>query len=131
MWSIGCLTSRIRDGKNEAGAKLGDYFDFAEALTKLPSHPIPASFRGEKEVLDLAIEPESTTTTQTGSSPYELRIMRRFAIWRPRSSRQPMAHRDGALGLAHQDFGPSLRRPAAGNVAEQEAVRVFAANLRD
>src|SRR5580765_6283524 len=59
----------------------GDYFNFGEALTKLPSHRILALFRGEKEeVLDLAIEPESTATAQTGSSPYELRIMHRFAI---------------------------------------------------
>src|SRR5438874_5683761 len=38
VWSSGRLTSRIRDGKREAGAKFSDYFDFGEALTKLPSH---------------------------------------------------------------------------------------------
>ena len=36
VWSSGRLTSRIRDGKKEAGAKFTDYFDFSEALTKLP-----------------------------------------------------------------------------------------------
>src|SRR3954471_19690805 len=81
MWSSGRLTSKVRDGKNEAGAKFSDYFDFSEALAKLPSHRILALFRGEKEeILDLTIEPESTTTPQAGSSPFELRIMRRFAI---------------------------------------------------
>ena len=30
MWSAGRLESRVRDGKQEAGAKFSDYFDFAE-----------------------------------------------------------------------------------------------------
>ena len=48
-WSPRCAT-----GKEEAGAKFADYFDFAEPFTKLPSHRILAMFRGEKEeVLDL------------------------------------------------------------------------------
>ena len=63
MWSSGRLVSRVRDGKKEAGAKFSDYFDFGEALTKLPSHRILALFRGEKEeVLALDIEPEGTVT---------------------------------------------------------------------
>ena len=53
-WSPRCAT-----GKEEAGAKFADYFDFAEPFTKLPSHRILALFRGEKEeVLDLTLEPE-------------------------------------------------------------------------
>jgi protein Tex len=134
VWSSGRLTSRIRDGKNEAGAKFGDYFDFGEALTKLPSHRILALFRGEKEeVLNLAIEPESATTTQTGSSPYELRIMRRFAIsdrgrpgdrWLIETVRWAWRTKI----LVHLSVDLRLR---LWNVAEQEAVRVFAANLRD
>src|SRR2546421_9553866 len=81
VWSSGRLTSRIRDGKSEGGAKFSDYFDFGEALTKLPSHRILALFSGEKEeILDLVIEPEGSAPTPTGSNPYELRIMHRFAI---------------------------------------------------
>ena len=82
MWSSGRLTSRVRDSKQEAGAKFSDYFDFSEALTKLPSHRILALFRGEKEeILDVAIDPENALTKPTtGTSPYELRIMHRFAI---------------------------------------------------
>jgi uncharacterized protein len=58
MWSSGRLTSRVRKGKNESGAKFSDYFDFSEPLAKLPSHRILALFRGEKEeVLDVTIEP--------------------------------------------------------------------------
>src|SRR5690606_9971556 len=85
LWSNGVLTSRVRDGKKETGAKFSDYFDFSEPLTKLPSHRILALFRGEKEeVLDLHIAPENPAAAAQPSaaapSPYELRIMHRFAI---------------------------------------------------
>src|SRR5579862_4817732 len=81
MWSASRLVSKVRDGRQEAGAKFSDYFDFAEKLAKVPSHRILALFRAEKEeILDVTIEPENSATTATDSSAYELRIMRRFAI---------------------------------------------------
>ena len=134
MWSSGRLTSRVRDGKKEAGAKFSDYFEFGEALTKLPSHRILALFRGEKEeVLALDIEPEGSTTTQTGNSPYELRIMHRFAIadrgrpgdrWLIETARWAWRTKI----MIHLSVDLRLR---LWNAAEQEAVRVFATNLRD
>ena len=134
VWSSGRLTSRIRDGKREAGAKFSDYFDFGEALTKLPSHRILALFRGEKEeILDLVIEPEGSAPTPTGSNPYELRIMHRFAIaergrpgdrWLIETAR--WAWRTKIMVHLSTDL-----RVRLWNAAEQEAVRVFAANLRD
>ncbi|MDQ3901245.1 MAG: RNA-binding transcriptional accessory protein, partial [Actinomycetota bacterium] len=42
VWRRGRLVARVADGKAEAGAKFADYFDFAEKLTKLPSHRILA-----------------------------------------------------------------------------------------
>jgi len=42
MWSRGRLVSRVREGREEVGAKFADYFDFAEAFTSLPSHRILA-----------------------------------------------------------------------------------------
>jgi uncharacterized protein len=49
MWSNGLVTSKVRRGKKTEGEKFKDYFDFNEALHKLPSHRILALFRGEKE----------------------------------------------------------------------------------
>ena len=81
MWATGRLASKVRQGKQEAGAKFSDYFDFAEKLAKVPSHRILALFRAEKEeILDVAVEPEDPATASGGSSPYELRIMHRFGI---------------------------------------------------
>jgi uncharacterized protein len=37
VWSLGRLSSRVRKGKAEPGAKFADYFEFSEPLAKLPS----------------------------------------------------------------------------------------------
>ncbi len=134
MWSAGRLASKVRDGKQEAGAKFSDYFDFAEKLAKVPSHRILALFRAEKEeILDVAVEPENPATRTTGFSPYELRIMRRFSI-----SDRGRAGDKWLMDTARWAWRTKIQvhlgidlRVRLWNAAEQEAVRVFAANLRD
>jgi len=50
------LSSRVIRGKKEAGEKYQDYFDYSEALNKIPSHRALALFRGKKEgILKLSI----------------------------------------------------------------------------
>ncbi len=124
----------MRDGKKDEGAKFSDYFDFAEALTKLPSHRTLALYRGQKEeILDVAVEPQRPESVQDGPSPYELRIMHRFAIadrgrpgdrWLVETAR--WAWRTKIVVHLSVDL-----RVRLWNAAEEEAVRVFAANLRD
>ncbi|TDE26974.1 RNA-binding transcriptional accessory protein [Actinomadura sp. 6K520] len=133
MWNRGRVVSRVRDGKQEAGAKFSDYFDFAEPFTKLPSHRVLALFRGEKEeVLDLDLEPEEAPQEGARSS-YEAEIARRFQITdqgRPAdkwlSDAVRWAWRTRILVHLGIDMRTRLRQEA-----EDEAVRVFAANLRD
>jgi protein Tex len=130
MWSRGRVLSRVRDGKQDEGAKFADYFDFAEPFTKLPSHRILAMFRGEKEeILDLTLEPEDPE----GPNSYEPRIAARFNItdqgrpadkWLLDSVRSAWRTRI----VVHLDANLRSRLWQA---AEEEAVRVFAANLRD
>jgi uncharacterized protein len=135
MWSQGRLVSKVRDGKEEDGAKFADYFDFAEPLTRLPSHRILAMFRGEKEdVLSVTIDPlPATDEPVTGPTVYERRIARRFGVedlGRPadRWLRDTVrwAWRTKVLVHLGIDLRMRLRQQA-----EEEAVRVFAANLRD
>ncbi|GLY77143.1 Tex family protein [Actinoallomurus iriomotensis] len=127
LWSKGRMVSRVREGKEEAGAKFSDYFDFAEPLTSLPSHRILALYRGEKEeVLDLTLTPEEEDGEVTA---YERSIARRFEV--PLSSRWlaetvRWAWRTRILVRLDLDLRLRLRQEA-----EDEAVRVFAANLRD
>jgi uncharacterized protein len=127
LWSRGTMVARVREGKEEAGAKFSDYFDFAEPLTRLPSHRILALFRGEKEeVLELTLTPEEEDGETT---TYERGIARRFEV--PLSSRWlaetvRWAWRTRILVRLDLDLRLRLRQEA-----EDEAVRVFAANLRD
>ncbi|MCK1818431.1 RNA-binding transcriptional accessory protein [Streptomyces sp. XM83C] len=131
MWVRGRLAAKVREGKEEAGAKFADYFDFAEPFTELPSHRILAMLRGEKEeVLDLELVPEEPTD---GPSSFESVIASRFGIadrgrpadkWLADTVR--WAWRTRILVHLGIDIRTRLR-----TAAEDEAVRVFAANLRD
>ncbi|MGC0398890.1 uncharacterized protein RKD27_001534 [Streptomyces sp. SAI-126] len=131
MWVRGRLAAKVRDGKEETGAKFADYFDFAEPFTNLPSHRILAMLRGEKEeVLDLVLEPEEATE---GPSSYEGIVAHRFGIadrgrpgdkWLTDTVRWAWRTRI----LVHLGIDLRLRLRTA---AEDEAVNVFAANLRD
>lgn len=133
MWTRGRLVARVRDGKEEAGAKFADYFDFAEPFTALPSHRVLAMLRGEKEdVLDLVLEPEEPSQ-EPGPSSYENMVARRFGVgdrgragdkWLADTVRWAWRTRI----LVHLGIDLRLRLRTA---AEDEAVRVFASNLRD
>ncbi|MET7766572.1 Tex family protein [Streptomyces sp. NPDC005393] len=133
MWSRGRVATKVREGKEEAGAKFADYFDFAEPFTELPSHRVLAMFRGEKEeVLDLTLEPEEPSD-EPGPTSYERSIAHRFGIanrgrpadkWLADTVRWAWRTRV----LVHLGIDLRLRLRQA---AEDEAVRVFAANLRD
>ncbi len=136
MWTRGRLVAKVRGGKEQDGAKFADYFDFAEPYTKLPSHRILAMLRGEKEeVLDLELSPfdGEQEADLPGASDYEQRIAARFGIadrgrpadkWLTDTVR--WAWRTRVLVRLGIDLRTRLRAEA-----EDEAVRVFAANLRD
>ncbi|GAA4910977.1 Tex family protein [Streptomonospora salina] len=136
LWARGRLTSRVRDGREEDGAKFSDYFDYSEALTGLPSHRVLAMFRGEKEeVLSLSLQPEEDehTADPAAPGPYERAIAARFGIgdrgrpadrWLVESVR--WAWRTRVFVRLDIDLRMRLWQQA-----EDSAVGVFAANLRD
>ncbi|OBA40223.1 RNA-binding transcriptional accessory protein [Nocardia sp. 852002-51101_SCH5132738] len=134
MWERGQVTSRVRTGKEEAGAKFADYFEFSEPFAKLPSHRILALLRGEKEdVLSLSLESDTEEPEPGQRTIYEGRITHKFGItdqgrpadtwlldtvrWAWRTKLQV------SLGI---DIRMRLRQSA-----EKDAVDIFAANLRD
>ena len=137
MWSRGRLVSRVREGREEAGAKFAGYFEFAEPFTALPSHRILAMMRGEKEeVLDLTMdpgEPPADGLAPPAPSDYATKIARRYDV---ADQGRPA---DRWLGDTVQwawrtriavHLGVDLRM-RLWQRAEDEAVTVFAANLRD
>ncbi|WP_369777411.1 Tex family protein [Streptomyces sp. R33] len=135
MWGRGRLAAKVREGKEEAGAKFADYFDFAEPFTALPSHRVLAMLRGEKEdVLDLTLEPEDPEDAATpGPSAYEGMVARRFGVadrGRPGDKWLADTVRWAWRTKIQVHLGIDLRMRLRA-AAEDEAVRVFAANLRD
>jgi protein Tex len=128
------MAASVRHGKKTEGEKFKDYFDFSEPLTKLPSHRILAMFRGEKEeILDLQLQPEPVAATPAATSSYERKIMQRFAI-----SDSGRAGDKWLLETARWAWRTKIQvhlnidlRMRLWTAAEQEAVRVFASNLRD
>ena len=137
MWSRGRLVSRVRAGREEAGAKFADYFEFAEPFTALPSHRILAMMRGEKEeILDLTMdpgEPPADGLAPSVPSDYATKIARRYDV---QDQGRPG---DRWLGDTVQwawrtriavHLGVDLRM-RLWQRAEDEAVAVFGANLRD
>ncbi|WP_419198049.1 Tex family protein [Nocardia vinacea] len=134
MWNRGQVSASVRPGKEEAGAKFADYFEFSEPFGKLPSHRILALLRGEKEeILQLQLEPDTEELEPGERSIYEGRIAVKFDIadrgraadtwlldtvrWAWRTKLQV------SLGI---DTRMRLRQ-----AAEKDAVDIFAANLRD
>src|SRR5699024_1438731 len=116
--------------KRDEGAKYSDYFDFAEAFTDLPAHRVLALFRGEKaETLELTLESDTDPET----TEYEQRIAEHVGIADRGRPADPWlsgvvrwAWRTRVFTRLSVDLRLRLRQHA-----EDEAVRVFAANLRD
>ncbi|MDB5569385.1 MAG: putative transcriptional accessory protein containing RNA-binding domain [Hyphomicrobiales bacterium] len=133
FWTGGRMSSKVRDGKQTAGAKFSDYFDFAEPLAKLPSHRILALFRGEKEeFLDLNLEAEPDAPTDRPGL-FENRIAARFGI-ADKARPADKWLRDCVRYAWRYRIQSSLSvdlRVRLFQTAEDEAVRVFASNLRD
>ncbi|MFC9898280.1 Tex family protein [Nocardia sp. NPDC127579] len=134
MWNRGQVSSTVRPGKEEAGAKFADYFEFSEPFTTLPSHRILALLRGEKEeVLSLQLESETEELAPGERSLYEGRIAVRFGI-----ADQGRAADTWLLDTVRWAWRTKLQvslgidtRMRLRQAAEKDAVDVFAANLRD
>jgi protein Tex len=134
LWSSGLMTSTVRKGKKTEGEKFKDYFEFSEPLHKLPSHRILAMFRGEKEeILELQVLPDAQVPVAGVPSAYELKIMQRFVI-----SDQGRPGDKWLVETARWAWRTKIQvhlnidlRMRLWTLAETEAVRVFASNLRD
>jgi uncharacterized protein len=138
LWDGGVLVSTLAEGKAEAGAKFSDYFDYREAIKAIPSHRALALFRGRNEnVLNLklltpdeAARPEGAVSQ--GPGEFEARIARRFAIRdlkRPADQWLAETVRWAWRIKIHLHLELELMGRLR-EAAEEEAIRVFARNLR-
>jgi protein Tex len=133
-WSRGKLAASVKEGQEEAGAKFSDYFDFNEPYPKLPSHRILAMFRGEKEgFLDLTMDPGDGELEGSGFTDSEALVADHFKI--ADQGRAADRWLSDTVRVAYRarisvHIAADLRM-RLWHAAEDEAVRVFAANLRD
>jgi protein Tex len=127
------LASRLADGKEHEGAKFRDYFEHTEPLAKVPSHRALAMFRGRNEgVLHLNLVMHDQE--QPGDAhPCEAMIAGHWEIedhhrcadqWLLETVR--WTWRVKLLTHLQTDLLGQLRERA-----EQEAIEVFANNLKD
>jgi len=132
LWDNAVLCSRMVEDKAEEGTKFRDYFDYREAFQKIPSHRALALFRGRNEgVLQLTLEIGDPAVP--GPDPGERRVAARFGIrdqGRPADAwlRETARWAWKVKLLPHLDTELKQRLREA---AEEEAIRVFASNLRD
>ena len=117
------ITSKVIKGKEEEAAKYKDYFDFSEPLKRCTSHRLLAIRRGEAEgLLKVSISPNDEECTE--------RLERSYVRGNNECSRQVQeAVRDAYKRL----LKPSIETEFAAiskEKADEEAIRVFAGNLR-
>lgn len=124
FWREGVVAAKVMKGKEAEGQKFKDYFEWSEPIAKTPSHRLLAMRRGEKEsILALDIFP-----------PEEMAI--------DKMERQYVKHDNAAseqVKLAIKDSYKRLLRPSLETEvrmeskmkADEEAIRVFASNLKE
>ena len=132
IWEEGVLHACVVSGKERDGAKFSDYFDFSERLRRIPSHRALALFRGRSEgVLKLSLA--VSADDEKGHAVCERMVAEHFRIGRLAQPadlwlRQAvhMAWKVKLFTRLDLDLKLRLRE-----LAEQEAIRVFAGNLKD
>lgn len=120
----GTFKSRVMTGKEEEGAKFKDYFEWEEPVAKAPSHRVLAMRRGEKElVLMLDIAPEEEKAISL--------LEKRFVKGHNAAADQvQLAIKDAYKRLLKPSMETEVRLNTK-QKADEEAIRVFAENLRE
>jgi len=137
VWQTGLLYSKVVEGKEQEGDNFRDWFDFSEPLRTLPSHRVLALLRGRQQgILDLRIGLKAELEALTPHPCVQrvaqfLAIGADFALDAPPRGRWlaevcRWTWRVKLLTSFETEFIGRLREDA-----EQEAIRVFAANLKD
>ena len=119
----GNFESKVITGKEEAGIKYKDYFEWTEPVKTAPSHRILAMRRGEKEeILWLDIKPQEEEAVA--------QLENMFVRGNNTSSTQvQLAIADGYKRLLKPSMETEVRLLTK-KKADEEAIRVFAENAR-
>ncbi len=135
LWNTGKIICQVVKGKQEAGAKFADYFDYEEPIKTIPSHRALALLRGRHEgVLRFSLELASgKEAIARETQNIEARIAKRFHVY---NNHRPAD--DWLQGVVVQAWRtkiqPHLETELITRLKEQaetEAIKVFARNLGD
>jgi uncharacterized protein len=133
LWDYGQLSARMVDGKEKEGEKFRDYFEHDEAIKQVPSHRALAMFRGRNEgMLTLSIvvgDPDDKTATH----PCETMVAQHWQLEDQNRAADKWLRevvrwtwRVKLYTHLETDLMAQLRE-----AAEEEAIQVFASNLKD
>ncbi len=131
LWDQAVLESTVVSGKEEEGQKFTDYFAYSETLHKIPSHRALALFRGRNEgILDLKLD---VPVVEGGTHPCEEKMALAFNI-----RDQGRAADRWLLDTVRWAWKVKLHARLSTDLnlrqreqSENEAIRVFATNLKD
>ncbi|WP_421272011.1 Tex family protein [Aeromonas taiwanensis] len=130
LWQNATLRARVVAGKEQEGAKFKDYFEHDEPLHKAPSHRVLAMLRGRNEgMLNLAL----VTGDDESASPCEGIIAHHLKL--NLQSRPADKWLQGVVSWTWKiKLSLQMETELIGRIresAEEEAITVFAMNLKD
>ncbi|MSS76635.1 MAG: RNA-binding transcriptional accessory protein [Methyloglobulus sp.] len=132
VWQKGLIHATVVKGKEQEGIKFTDYFDYQEAINKIPSHRALALFRGRNEsILSLNLSPEQDE--QIGHDYCIQLVAKRLSITDTRQPAEAWLAETARYAwkiklFTRIDLDLKLRLREA---AELEAIKVFSSNLKD
>jgi protein Tex len=120
----GVFSAKVVSGKEAAGAKYRDYFNWEEAMATVPSHRMLAVRRGEKEgYLSLRVSP-----------PEEEALVILESLFVKGESPASQVVKEAVEDSYNRLLSPSMEtetRTVSKDRADGEAIKVFAGNLRE
>ncbi len=134
LWGCAELRSRLREGKEREAANFQDYFDYSEPIARVPSHRALAVLRGRtQELLDVALELPGPPAAAGVLNAAQRRIAAHVGWSHAARAADDWLQRcvqwawrvKLSLSLERELFA-RLREQA-----EEQAIAVFGANLRD
>ncbi len=125
FWKEGIVESKVMKGKEAEGQKYKDYFEWSEPISKTPSHRLLALRRGEKEgILALDIFPPEEAAIDSIERQY---VKNKNAA---AAEQVKLAVKDSYKRLLRPSLETEIRMESKMK-ADEEAIRVFASNLKE
>ncbi len=135
MSTEGVLTTTVIEGKQSEGEKFSDYFEYAEALAKIPPHRALAIFRGRREsILSAKLDILQADTSLT--HPCELMIAHAFNLNIYKGNDTPHSKwlKEVVKWTWRIKLHMQIETDLLGDLrekGEESAITVFANNLKD